>query len=241
MLSLGSHTWFLTPRIGGSVAIYTPSQNILTVHIQDVPNPIILTIPQTLTNLFLIPPNYGVLTYLIGITSSFDIVQIHVQHPPEEPKVYINSTSRLPENVKPVAILPVDPMEWAVREKDLLLSVDEDGGLQFWVPDVQIDSNERGRRGQQTRQNLAWRCTGSVNSRRKGLIKARCSSTKKSVLGTSSGTYTVLLLKHRPVVRTPNGDEVSIWDSKESEFSSGLEWSQTFESVFLTLFSRKVF
>ena len=174
-------------RIGGSVAIYTPSQNTLTVHMQDVPDPVILTIPQTLTNLFLIPPNYDVLTYLVGITSSFDIVQIHVQHPPQEPKVYVGFTSRLPENVRPVAILPVDPMEWAVREKDLLLSVDEDGGLQFWVPDVQIDSNERGRRGQQTRKDLAWRCTGSMNSRRKGLIKARCSSTKKSVLGASSG------------------------------------------------------
>ena len=184
MLPLRIYTGFLISRIGGSVAIYTPSQNTLTVHIQDVPNPITLTIPQTLTNLFLIPPNYGVITYLVGITSSFDIVQIYVQHPPEEPKVYIDSTSRLPENVRPVAILPVDPMEWAVREKDLLLSVDEDGGLQFWIPDAQ-DSNERGRRGQQTKKNLAWRCTGSVNSRRKGLIKARCSSTKKSVLGES--------------------------------------------------------
>ena len=177
----------LLSTIGGSVAIYTPSQNTLTVHMQDVPDPLILTVPQTLTNLFLIPPNYGVLTYLVGITSSFDIVQISVQHLPEEPKVYIDSSSRLPENVRPVAILPVDPMEWAVREKDLLLSVDEDGGLQFWIPDAQIDLNERGRRGQQTRKNLEWRCTGSVNSRRKGLTNARCSSTKKSVLGASCG------------------------------------------------------
>ena len=180
---------FLTLQIGGSVAIYTPSQNTLTVHMQDVANPITLTIPQTLTNLFLIPPNYGVLTYLVGITSSFDIVQIHVQHPPKEPKVYIDSISLLPENVKPVTILPVDPMEWAVREKDLLLSVGEDGGLQFWVPDAQIDPNERGRRGLQTRKNLAWRCTGSVNSGRRGLFKARCSSTKKSVLGASSSYF----------------------------------------------------
>ena len=186
---------FLISRIGGSVAIYTPSQNTLTVHMQGVPNSITLTIPQTLTNLFLIPPNYDVLTYLVGITSSFDIVQIHVQHPPEEPKVYIDSISRLPENVKPAAILPVDPMEWAVREKDLLLSVDEDGGLQFWVSDVQLDSNERGRRGQQTTKNLSWRCTGSVNSRRKGLFKARCSSTKKSVLGPSSGLLCYIATK----------------------------------------------
>jgi hypothetical protein len=210
---------------------FTPSQNILTARIQDVLNPIILTIPQTLTNRSLIPPNYGILTYLIGITSSFGIVQIHVQHQPEEPKVYINSTSRPPENVKPVAILPFDPMEWAVREKEILLSADEDGWLQFWVPDVQLDSNERGRRRQQTRKNSVWRYTGSVNSRRKGLIKARCSSTKKTVLGTSSGFYNALPLKRRPVVRTSNGDEVSIWHSKESEFSSGLEWSRTFESV----------
>jgi hypothetical protein len=177
----------LISRIGGSIAIYTPSQNTLTVHIEDVPNPITVMIPQTLTNLFLIPPNYDVLTYLIGVTSSFDIIQIHVQHPPEEPKVYIASTSGLPANVKPVAILPVDPMEWAVREKDLLLSVGEDGGLQFWVPDVPTNPGERGRKGQQTKENSAWRCTGFVNSRRKGLFKARCSSTKKSVLGAAVG------------------------------------------------------
>ncbi|KAG8805495.1 regulator of (H+)-ATPase in vacuolar membrane [Serendipita sp. 400] len=61
----------------------------------------------------------------------------------------------------------------------------------------------------------SWKRTGHVATGRKEIIKGRCSSAKKTVL----------------VVRRPDGDEVSIWDSKESQFSSGLEHSQIFPYV----------
>ncbi|KAJ7492768.1 RAVE protein 1 C terminal-domain-containing protein [Mycena latifolia] len=98
----------------------------------------------------------------------------------------------------PKMILPVDPMAWGMRREwvthDVLLSVSELGELAFWVPD---DSS-----------SLEWRCTGSVKTHRTGISKARCSSAKKTAL----------------IVATPEGEELTIWDSKESEFASGLEF-----------------
>ncbi|OBZ78887.1 Regulator of V-ATPase in vacuolar membrane protein 1 [Grifola frondosa] len=57
---------------------------------------------------------------------------------------------------------------------------------------------------------LAFWCTGRVRTGRTGLRMAGCSSAKKSVL----------------VVSGSEGDELTIWDSKESEFASGLEYRQ---------------
>lgn len=39
------------------------------------------------------------------------------------------------------------------------------------------------------------------------------------------------LLTRKIVVPTPEGEELTIWDSKESEFSLGLEYTQTMRSV----------
>ncbi|KAJ7099614.1 RAVE protein 1 C terminal-domain-containing protein [Mycena crocata] len=98
----------------------------------------------------------------------------------------------------PKMILPVDPMAWGLRRTwanhDVLLSVSELGELAFWVPDGSSPPE--------------WRCTGSVKTHRAGITKARCSSAKKTAL----------------IVATDEGEELTIWDSKESEFASGLEF-----------------
>ncbi|KAJ6604501.1 RAVE protein 1 C terminal-domain-containing protein [Mycena vulgaris] len=98
----------------------------------------------------------------------------------------------------PKMILPVDPMAWGMRREwvthDVLLSVSELGELAFWVPDESSPPE--------------WRCTGSVKTHRAGISRARCSSAKKTAL----------------IVATPEGEELTIWDSKESEFASGLEF-----------------
>ncbi|KAG8772808.1 regulator of (H+)-ATPase in vacuolar membrane, partial [Serendipita sp. 398] len=148
-----------------------------------------------LTSLFLIPPNHDHITCLIGVTESFQILQIHAIHPPD-PSLVVQSTSSLPNLSKPIMILPVDPMIWNRTASELLLSVSEEGDLEFWAAEA----------------GTSWKRTGHVATGRKEIIKARCSSAKKTVL----------------VVRRPDGDEVSIWDSKESQFSSGLEHSQIF-------------
>jgi len=73
-------------------------------------------------------------------------------------------------------ILPVDPMAWSKGSSgqqvphDVLLSVSRSGELVFWVPDENADGS--------------WRRTGYVRTGRTGISMARCSSAKKSVLGT---------------------------------------------------------
>ncbi|KZT31551.1 hypothetical protein SISSUDRAFT_713707 [Sistotremastrum suecicum HHB10207 ss-3] len=58
-----------------------------------------------------------------------------------------------------------------------------------------------------------WTSTGRVRTGRTDIRLARYSSAKKTVLVTS----------------TPAGEELTIWDSQESEFSRGLEFTQLFE------------
>lgn len=104
----------------------------------------------------------------------------------------------------------------AAVERDVLLSVGSDGEVMFWVPEG---------------KGSGWRCTGSVRTGRKKIRMARCSSAKKTVLSTFP-----LLRNFREismpyaVVPLMDGEELTIWDSKESEFSSGLEYVTTFSS-----------
>lgn len=178
--------------------------------------PMTLQLP-TLTDMFLIPPNHESLTCLIGISETFQILQIHAMHPPE-PSLTIHSVTQLPESSRETAmILPVDPMVWVSNGADTLLTISKEGDLDFWTRD----------------QSEGWRKTGRVRTGRENITKARCSSTKKSVLGAfvhkmGSTSFSDLCFS---VVRKPEGDEVSIWDSKESQFSSGLEYSEIYRSA----------
>lgn len=157
--------------------------------------PLTLQLPE-LTDIFLVPPNHESIMSLIGIASDHRILQIHAKEPPE-PYLTVYSTNSLPESAHPAVILPVDPMVWNSSVSEMILSISEEGDLNFWAPEA----------------NHTWRKTGSVKTGRKNISRARCSTAKKTVL----------------VVRQPNGgDEVSIWDSKESQFSSGLEYSEVF-------------
>ncbi|KAJ7786153.1 RAVE protein 1 C terminal-domain-containing protein [Mycena metata] len=117
------------------------------------------------------------------------------------PGLTLYSHNTLPVRT-PKMIVPVDPMAWGLRghwtTHDVLLSVSELGELAFWVPDESSPPE--------------WRCTGSVKTHRAGISKARCSSAKKTAL----------------IVSTAEGDELTIWDSKESEFASGLEFRGIF-------------
>jgi ubiquitin len=87
-----------------------------------------------------------------------------------------------------------------LEEHDTLLSISDDGELSFWIAEEGTSSG--------------WRCTGKVKTGRKNFSLASCSSAKKSVL----------------VVRLPDGEELTIWDSKESEFASGLEHRRIFST-----------
>ncbi|KAF7306783.1 WD repeat protein [Mycena indigotica] len=150
-----------------------------------------LSLPP-ISSLFSLPSTRG-RELIVGITEDHSVVQIHI-----EPQLVLYSHTQLPIPT-PKMILPVDPMAWERwTVHDVLLSLSEDGELAFWVPDAK-----------------EWRRTGSVRTHKTGIIKARCSSAKKTAL----------------VVHTSDGDELTIWDSKESEFASGLEYSLSYSEA----------
>ncbi|KAJ8594840.1 hypothetical protein M405DRAFT_857819 [Rhizopogon salebrosus TDB-379] len=153
-----------------------------------------LTVPS-ITELFSAPSKTAH-ECIVGLTSDSSIIHIHIDNIPN-PTLRLHSHNNLPLTQLPKLILPVDPMAWSrersLEEHDTLLSISEDGELSFWIPEEGTSSG--------------WRCTGKVKTGRKNFALASCSSAKKSVL----------------VVRLPDGEELTIWDSKESEFASGLE------------------
>ncbi|KDR85351.1 hypothetical protein GALMADRAFT_132054 [Galerina marginata CBS 339.88] len=166
--------------------------------------------PQTIT----IPRLESVFTmpspteyeFILGITADFAIVQLQVT---DEPGLTILSQQRLPLSYTPRFILPVDPMAWGHTrgwaEHDVLLSISEAGEIAFWVPEANAENG--------------WRCTGKVRTGSTGFRKVRCSSAKKTAL----------------IVGGPNGDELTIWDSLESEFASGLEYRGNYSEPILDL------
>ncbi|KAG8997978.1 regulator of (H+)-ATPase in vacuolar membrane [Tulasnella sp. JGI-2019a] len=138
----------------------------------------------------------------------------------------LQETKPLPVDSPPDLIMPVDPMAWRPptdkdsksqvshighrhMTRDAFVTVSPKGELSFWV----ATSSASVSNGKRKPADLpGWRCTGRVRTRRRKIAMAQCSSAKKTVL----------------VVDLPEGQEVTIWDSIESEFSSGLEHRQVF-------------
>ncbi|KDQ63425.1 hypothetical protein JAAARDRAFT_169243 [Jaapia argillacea MUCL 33604] len=179
---------------GNSFATYSASDNSLTLHSDP---PATITLPPIIS-LFTIPSIDH--TAIVATTAEFSVIHIQVSYLPT-PSLDMHSHSSLPLPSPPRLVLPVDPMAWSepsnsngISERDIILSVSDQGELAFW--------------GFDKGSSLGWRCTGKVKTGRTGIRMARCSSAKKSVL----------------VVPGSHGEELTIWDSKESEFSTGLEY-----------------
>ncbi|TFK30799.1 WD repeat-containing protein [Coprinopsis marcescibilis] len=162
-----------------------------------------LTLPR-LESLFTMPSPNGC-ELIIAITEDFDVIQIMVTDEPA-PQFSIKYRSKLPISSPLRFIQPVDPMAWGTSnrdwtEHDALLSVSDDGELAFWAPE--------------TFNGSPWKCTGTVKTDRSGFKKAKCSSMKKTAL----------------VVAQADSDELTIWDSTVSEFSTGLEFQDVKRQV----------
>ncbi|KAL1412038.1 regulator of (H+)-ATPase in vacuolar membrane [Vanrija albida] len=132
---------------------------------------------------------------------------------------------------KPRFILPVDPMGWHTTTvdwetdtplQDMVVTVSENGVLEFWKP--RLGQHMPGGRRPTVQgdwhcldavdSHVAWFRSSVVHTDKKNVALARCSSRKKTVL----------------VCELPNGQyEMTIWDSNVSEFSTGLELTFTFD------------
>ncbi|KIY70161.1 hypothetical protein CYLTODRAFT_348194 [Cylindrobasidium torrendii FP15055 ss-10] len=145
--------------------------------------------------------------FIIAVTATMDIVLVR---PGQKARI-----SKLPiEDI--VAVLPVDPMAWGLSHHwvahDVLLSVSREGVLAFWIPE---DAEGAASQEEGSDEGVVWTCTGTVKTGKTGIKKARCSSAKKTAL----------------VVPVQDGDELTVWDSKESEFASGLEYQFVFSEA----------
>jgi hypothetical protein len=137
-------------------------------------------------------------SWLLGVGEDLSLIQVVVTLG-DVPSLELQSHTCLPLDSPPRLILPVDPMAWRGARsssvvKEDLLVISQDGELSFWARD--------GAGG--------WLRTGRVATGRRDIRLARCSSAKKTVLVVPA--------------TGGRGEELTIWDSKESEFASGLEY-----------------
>jgi hypothetical protein len=127
----------------------------------------------------------------------------------QEPDIRLLHTYRLPVRggSKPALVLPVDPMGWHTSVidwktdtplQDMVLTISEDGVLEYWQPrlgqqratstdgDQTVNGaswhrDERDNKPQEVQ--AAWFRSGHVDTGRRNVTTARCSSRKKTVLG----------------------------------------------------------
>ncbi|KAG8923955.1 regulator of (H+)-ATPase in vacuolar membrane [Tulasnella sp. 418] len=210
---------------GRTVALYSAtSQKLVVQHFPPEAiqtHPISQTIDVKTTSrpvLFSLPPVDHMTPIVCATSSSTHIVYVTVSESEGDvPKLSltVQLTEPLPVDVPPDFIMPVDPMMWTLpgtekiqtvadTTRDAFVSLSPTGELAFWA------ATGLRHAVQNTRKPVfgGWKCTGRVHTDRKGISIAQCSSAKKTVL----------------VVPTDQGQEVTIWDSIESEFSSGLEY-----------------
>lgn len=202
---------FVVPLDGGrNFVTYHASESVLRLHSA---HSCTLAIPE-IKYLFSMPSTTGRHDSLYGIAPDGSVLHIHVDGRDadgdidggckgSDPRALsIHCHAALPLPAPPALVRQVDPMAWGLghpwMEHDVLLSVSDAGDLNFWVPEAP--------------ETHGWRCTGAVRTGRRGITKARCSSAKKTAL----------------IAPTDGGEELTIWDSHESEFASGLEFRRVF-------------
>ncbi|KAG9128028.1 regulator of (H+)-ATPase in vacuolar membrane [Ceratobasidium sp. 392] len=198
---------------GQVIASYAKDTQVLTVY----------HLPSDTTQSLRLPDvdSLIVLTYtrqnasLLAVTADCAVIQLHCQLPFNSTRFQLNFLGPTPFPVPtpgdiPSLILPVDPMGWSFTPED---SPELRGSL--------LSISKAGVLAFWTvMPDGQWRATGQVHTQRTGIKLARCSTAKKSALVVDIGG---------------NKEELTIWDHKESEFSSGLEYSRVFEDPILDL------
>ncbi|KAI0721213.1 RAVE protein 1 C terminal-domain-containing protein [Cerioporus squamosus] len=208
---------FVVIDAGRYFATYSSTTGLLTLHTTPIAT---LPIPSLSLLFVLSAPHSDPVRTLVGVTSTQTVLLISATLFPT-PSLALLSEQGLPLSSPPKMILPVDPMAWVgqlgsgtrgtSQEHDVLLSVSDDGELAFWVPGDDSGNRSKTLNGHSAdvldgATGSTWTCTGKVRTgRRKGPSWSDA----------------------HIVAQIPEGEELTIWDSKESEFSLGLEYRQT--------------
>ena len=141
------------------------------------------------------------------------------------PDILLQSRYALPLSGELAFILPVDPMGWhqSVVDwksnfplQDMILTISKDGVLEFWSPELghhfEHERPHHHHSNGNSHTHQPWSRTGFVSTGITDAIMARCSSRKKTAI----------------IRETDGHHEMTIWDSKTSEFSTGLELTHSF-------------
>ncbi|KEP50346.1 RAVE protein 1 carboxy-terminal protein [Rhizoctonia solani 123E] len=153
--------------------------------------------------------DWDVRASILAVTPHRSVIQIHCTWPADHIPMRLNTLGPTPfpsssSKDNPALILPVDPMGWSFTP-DLVQGV-HDSLLTISHSGVLAFWTLTG--------DGEWRATGRVHTQRASIKLAKCSTAKKSAL----------------VVTVGEGkEELTVWDHKESEFSSGLEYAQIFD------------
>ncbi|KAH7334362.1 RAVE protein 1 C terminal-domain-containing protein [Rhizoctonia solani] len=192
---------------GRAVASYSKSSQKLTIYC--LPSDSIKTIDVSAIESLIVLKDSGGQASILAITPNRSIIQLHCTLPSARSSARLNILGPTPfpstsSKNNPALILPVDPMGWS------------------FTPDTAQDAHDSllsiSHSGVLAFWTITgdggWRATGQVHTQRKNIKLAKCSTAKKSALVVAIGE---------------GKEELTVWDHKESEFSSGLEYVRVFD------------
>ncbi|KAG8690966.1 regulator of (H+)-ATPase in vacuolar membrane [Ceratobasidium sp. 423] len=192
---------------GRAVASYNKSTRKLLVYY--LPNDTISSVDVSDIDSLIVLKDSGTRISILAVTPLRSIIQLHCTLPSDHSPMRLNVLGPTPfptpiSKDNPVLILPVDPMGWSFAP-DTVQGV-HDSLLSISHSGVLAFWTLTG--------DGQWRATGRVHTERTSIKLARCSTAKKSALVVHVGE---------------DKEELTVWDHKESEFSSGLEYARVFD------------
>ncbi|CAE6540684.1 unnamed protein product [Rhizoctonia solani] len=146
---------------------------------------------------------------ILAVTSHRSVIQVYCSLPTDLASMRLDTLGPIPfpsssSKNNPALILPVDPMGWSFTPDPIQEA--HDSLLSISHSGVLAFWTLTG--------DGEWRATGQVHTQRASIKLAKCSTAKKSALVATIDE---------------SKEELTIWDHKESEFSSGLEYARIFD------------
>ncbi|CAE6472515.1 unnamed protein product [Rhizoctonia solani] len=187
---------------GRAVISYTKTSRTLTLYHLLSDSTIDYNVPDI--DSLIVLKDSGTQASILAITTHRSVIQIRSILPSDHLPMKLNVLGPTPfpgptSKEIPALILPVDPMGWSFTLDTLQAAHDSLLSISHsGVLEFWTLSGDG-----------EWRATGQVHTERTSIKLAKCSTAKKSAL----------------VATTAEGkEELTIWDHKESEFASGLEY-----------------